>query len=55
MVLKMIFLLSCVPSIIHSVTLLETLVELYVDHIVIKIKSHASLLDNLALVFDRLC
>jgi hypothetical protein len=26
----------------------------YVDDIVVKIKSHASLLDNLALIFDRL-
>jgi hypothetical protein len=31
------------------------LVEVYVDNIVVKIKSHASLLYNLALVFDRLC
>jgi hypothetical protein len=27
----------------------------YVDDIIVKIKSQASLLDNLALVFDRLC
>jgi hypothetical protein len=33
--------------------LIRDLVE-YVDDIVVKIKSHASLLDNLALVFDRL-
>jgi hypothetical protein len=34
--------------------LIRDLVEVYVDDIVIKIKSCASLLDNLALVFDRL-
>jgi hypothetical protein len=33
--------------------LIRDLVE-YVDDIVVKIKSHASLLDNLGLVFDRL-
>jgi hypothetical protein len=30
------------------------LVEVYVDDIIVRIKSRASLLDNLALVFDRL-
>jgi hypothetical protein len=30
------------------------LVEVYVDDIIVKIKSHSSLLDNLAIVFDRL-
>jgi hypothetical protein len=34
--------------------LIRDLVEVYVDDIVVKIKLHASLLDNLALVFDRL-
>jgi hypothetical protein len=34
--------------------LIRDLVEVYVDDIVIKVKSRASLLDNLALVFDRL-
>jgi hypothetical protein len=34
--------------------LISDLVELYVDDIIVKIKSHASLLDNLALVFDML-
>jgi hypothetical protein len=34
--------------------LIRDLVEVYVDDIVVKIKSRASLLDNLALVFDRL-
>jgi hypothetical protein len=35
--------------------LIRDLVEVYVDDIVIKIKSHSSLLDNLAIVFDKLC
>jgi hypothetical protein len=34
--------------------LIRDLVEVYVNDIVVKIKSRASLLDNLALVFDRL-
>jgi hypothetical protein len=34
--------------------LVRDLVEVYVDDIVVKVKSRASLLDNLALVFDRL-
>jgi hypothetical protein len=34
--------------------LIRDLVEVYIDDIVVKIKSCASLLDNLALVFDRL-
>jgi hypothetical protein len=34
--------------------LIRDLVEVHVDDIVVKIKSHASLLDNLALAFDRL-
>jgi hypothetical protein len=34
--------------------LTRDIIEVYVDDIVVKIKSHASLLDNLALVFDRL-
>jgi hypothetical protein len=34
--------------------LIRDLVEVYVDDIVVKIKSHASQLDNLAIVFDRL-
>jgi hypothetical protein len=33
---------------------IRELVEVYVDDIVVKIKSCASLLDNLALVFNRL-
>jgi hypothetical protein len=34
--------------------LIRDLVEVYVDDIVVKVKSSASLLDNLAVVFDRL-
>jgi hypothetical protein len=34
--------------------LIRDLVKVYVDDIVVKVKSSASLLDNLALVFDRL-
>jgi hypothetical protein len=34
--------------------LIRDLVEVYVDDIIIKVKSRTSLLDNLALVFDRL-
>jgi hypothetical protein len=34
--------------------LIRDLVEVYIDDIVVKVKSCASLLDNLALVFDRL-
>jgi hypothetical protein len=34
--------------------LIRNLVEVYVDDIIIKIKSHSSLLDNLTIVFDRL-
>jgi hypothetical protein len=35
--------------------LIRDLVEVYVHDIVVKVKLHASLLDNLAIVFDRLC
>jgi hypothetical protein len=34
--------------------LISDLIEVYVDDIVVKIKSHSSLLDNLAIVFYRL-
>jgi hypothetical protein len=34
--------------------LIRDLIEVYVDDIVVKIKLHPSLLDNLAIVFDRL-
>jgi hypothetical protein len=42
--------------VIHKIfgDLIRDLVEVYVDDIVVKVKSRASLLDNLALVFDRL-
>jgi hypothetical protein len=35
--------------------LIRDLVEVYVDDIIVNVKSTASQLDNLALVFDRLC
>jgi hypothetical protein len=35
--------------------LIRDLLEVYVDDIVVKIKSHSSPLDNLVIVFDRLC
>jgi hypothetical protein len=34
--------------------LISDLVEVYIDDIVVKVKSFASILDNVALVFDRL-
>jgi hypothetical protein len=34
--------------------LIRDLVEVYVDDIIIKIKSHSSLLDNLVIIFDML-
>jgi hypothetical protein len=34
--------------------LIRDLIEVYVDDIVVKIKSHSSMLDNLAILFDRL-
>jgi hypothetical protein len=50
---------NALPTFVHVMhktfgDLIRDLVEVYVDDIVVKIKSHASLLDNLALVFDRL-
>jgi hypothetical protein len=41
------------PCIRYSGTSLD-IVEVYVDDIIVKIKYHISLLDNLSLVFDRL-
>jgi hypothetical protein len=38
-----------------SSDLIRDLVEVYVDDIIVNVKSTTSLLDNLALVFDRLC
>jgi hypothetical protein len=35
--------------------IIRDLVEVYIDDIIIKVKSCTSLLDNLTLVFDRLC
>jgi hypothetical protein len=35
--------------------LIRDIIEVYVDDNVVKIKEHTSLLDNLTLVFDRLC
>jgi hypothetical protein len=50
MVLTMLFLLLCMPCIRH----LGTSLEVYVDDIIVQIKLHASLLDNLILFFNRL-
>jgi hypothetical protein len=54
MVLRMFFLLLCVRCIRHSGYLIRDLVEVYVDDIIVKIKSHSPLLDNIGIVFDRL-
>jgi hypothetical protein len=50
---------NALPTFVHSMhktfgDLIRDFVEVYVDDIIIKIKSHSSLLDNLAIVFDRL-
>jgi hypothetical protein len=50
---------NALPTFVRSMDkafgdLIRDLVEVYVDDIVVKVKSSASLLDNLALVFDRL-
>jgi hypothetical protein len=50
---------NALPTFMHAMNktfgdLIGDLIEVYVDDIVVKIKSHASLLDNLAQVFDRL-
>jgi hypothetical protein len=50
---------NALPTFVHAMhktfsDLIRNLVEIYADDIVIKVKSSASLLDNLALVFDRL-
>jgi hypothetical protein len=50
---------NALPTFVHAMhktlsDLIRDLVEEYVDEIIVKIKSRASLLDNLALVFDRL-
>jgi hypothetical protein len=50
---------NALPTFVHAMhnifgDLIRDLVEVYVDNIVVKIKSHSSLLDSLAIVFDRL-
>jgi hypothetical protein len=50
---------NALPTFVHAMhktfgDLIRDLVEVYVDDIVVKVISSASLLDNLALVFDRL-
>jgi hypothetical protein len=50
---------NALPTFVHVMhrtfgDLIRDLVEVYVDDIVVKVKSSASLLDNLALVIDRL-
>jgi hypothetical protein len=50
---------NALPIFMHAMhkafrDLIRDLIEVYVDDIVVKIKSRASLLDNLILVFDRL-
>jgi hypothetical protein len=51
---------NALPTFVHAMhktftDLITDLVEVYVDDIVVKIKSHSSLLDNLTVVFDKLC
>jgi hypothetical protein len=50
---------NALPTFVHAMhktfwDLIRDLIVVYVDDIVVKIKSHASLLDNIAFVFDRL-
>jgi hypothetical protein len=50
---------NVLPTFVHAMhktfrNLIRDLVVVYVDDIIVKIKSHSSLLDNLAIVFDRL-
>jgi hypothetical protein len=50
---------NTLPTFVHVMhktlsDLIRDLVEVYVGDIIVKVKSRASLLDNLALVFDRL-
>jgi hypothetical protein len=50
---------NALPTFVHAMhktfsDLIRDLVDVYVDDIIVKIKSRSSLLDNLALVFDRL-
>jgi hypothetical protein len=50
---------NALPTFVHAMhktfwDLIRDLIVVYVDDIIVKIKSHASLLDNIAFVFDRL-
>jgi hypothetical protein len=50
---------NALPTFVHVMhktfgDLIRDLVEVYVDYIIVKVKSSVSLLDNLAIVFDRL-
>jgi hypothetical protein len=50
---------NALPTFVHVMhktfgDLIRDLVEVYVDDIIVKIKSQSCLLDNLAIVFDRL-
>jgi hypothetical protein len=50
---------NALPTFMHTMhktfgDLIRDMVEVYVDDIIVKIKSHSSLLDNLAIVFDKL-
>jgi predicted metal-binding protein len=50
---------NALPTFVHAMhktfgDLIRELVEVYVDDIVVKIKSNSSLLENLAIIFDRL-
>jgi hypothetical protein len=50
---------NALPTFVHTIhkifgDLIRDITKVYVDDIIVKIKSHTSLLDNLALVFDRL-
>jgi hypothetical protein len=50
---------NALPTFVHVMhktfgDLIRDLIEMYVDDIIVKIKSCSSLLDNLAIVFDRL-
>jgi hypothetical protein len=50
---------NALPTFVHDMhntfrDLIRDLIEVYVDDIIVKIKSHSSLLDNLAIVFGRL-
>jgi hypothetical protein len=50
---------NALPTFVHAMhktfgDLIRDLIEVYVDDIIVKIKSHSSLLDNLSIVFDKL-